>query len=400
MTWRPVVAAGIVALAACTGGGGDAPATSSGSLVVVDEDGAVSRVAADSGDVQDLGGRTGRDVPVQATPSPDGSTVVWSEFADGTSAVVVHERGEVRRIEVPSAPYFYQFSPDGQRLAALGNHPDGGTVALMMVDLGSDSAALVDAGQPYYLDWHPDSTRLAAHVGADVLASVAPTGERTPIEVLPGAFQAPAWTDEDDLVAVVGVQGVTAAGRPVATAISGHDRLAQGGGPMIARIDPASSDVTPVVEVAGPVGLDVAGDRIAWLAQGGDDAGTLSVVGLDGHDRHEVADTVVAFEWSPDGSLLLFHTLDRQQGLVPHVWAGPGDDQTTTYPGGLPTSTFLTEYLPFWPQYARSVTQWAPDSTAFATATTSDGGPGTVWLQPLDGQRREVGPGEMVTWSP
>ena len=65
----------------------------------------------------------------------------------------------------------------------------------------------------------------------------------------------------------------------------------------------------------------------------------------------------------------------------------------------MPTETFVTQYLPFWAQYTRNLTQWSPDSSAFAYAA-ADGEEGEIRIQPLDGEVESVGAGEMVIWAP
>ncbi|HJR93393.1 MAG TPA: hypothetical protein VJ938_13195, partial [Acidimicrobiia bacterium] len=81
----------------------------------------------------------------------------------------------------------------------------------------------------------------------------------------------------------------------------------------------------------------------------------------------------------------------------PHVWDG---DAVVDFAGFMPTAMFVNQYLPFWAQYTRTITQWSPDSTGFAYAAAPDDGPGQVRFQPLDGEIVDMGEGEMVIWSP
>lgn len=361
-----------------------------GRLVVTGADGSVTLIDPAGGDPAVLSDGSGAAVPVQATVSGDGGTVVWSDLSeDGRPVIRVHDESGTREVDVPTLPFYYAFAPDGRRLAALGNDPEGQGVALLLVDLAEDSAELVEVGRPYFVDWAPDGERLAVHIGDAVLGLVDVAGDRTGIQVRPGAFSAPAWTDDGRIVAVVATEQATAS----AVALQAVTLT-------LSVVDPDDGSSAVVAPLAEAAAFEVAGERIAYL-QGDSGLGPLTVVALDGTDSVEVAgDDVVAFEWSPDGETLLFHTL-AESTLVPHVWDG---EVVTDYPEFVPTGVFLTQYLPFWAQYTRTVTQWAPDSTAFAYASADQDGdedePGTVWVQPLEGGAAEMGPGEMVVWAP
>ncbi len=373
----------MAALVACSG----APdQVDRGRLVVTGADGEVELVDPDSGEREVLSDGSLHQGPVQPTTSGDGTTTVWSAVsADGRLLVGVHDGDGTRDIEVPTLPFFYAFDAASTTVAALGNDPDGQGVALMLIDLITDGAEIVEVGQPYYLDWHPDEPTLVVHVGSGDLALVGSTGERSPLPVDLGGFQAPAWTDDGRVLAPLRTEGATAA--------AGAE--VQGTTDGLALVDPDDGSFEPVTMVDQMVMFEPAGNRVAFV-EGAAGIGALEVVGLDGSGRLQVAPgEVVAFEWSPDGELLLFHVLDPDEGLVPHVWDG---EEVTGYPAYLPTRVFVTEYLPFWSQYARTITQWSPDSSSFVYADGADDP--TVWVQPRDGDRRSMGSGVMVTWAP
>src|SRR5690606_14854531 len=122
----------------------------------------------------------------------------------------VHDETGTRQIDVPTLPFYYAFSVDGSTVAALGNDPAGRGVALLLMDLATDSAELVEVGQPYFVDWAPDGEALAVHIGSDVLGLVDGNGERTDLAVSPGLFSAPAWTEDGRIVAVLAPDQITA----------------------------------------------------------------------------------------------------------------------------------------------------------------------------------------------
>ncbi|MGH8911132.1 MAG: hypothetical protein ACRDVD_01365 [Acidimicrobiia bacterium] len=380
-----LVAVAVLAVA-CTGNGDGAPA---GRLVVTGPDGALTLVDPQGGEPEVLSEGSRGAVPVQATASPDGETLVWSDVApDGETPVLkVHDQAGTRELESPTVPFYYAFAPAGVTVAALGNDPEGAGVALLIIDLGRDSVELVDVGQPYYLDWAPDGARFAVHIGADVLALVDHDGQRTGVAARAGPFSAPAWTDDGRIVAVVATDQVTASAASLQTATFN-----------VTLIDPDNGSTEMIADVEEAVAFEVAGDRIAVL-EGDSGVGPLTVLTVDGSESVEVARDVVAFEWSPGGDVLLFYTL-AEATFVPHVWDG---EEVTDYPGFVPTPILLTQYLPFWAQYTRTITQWSPDSSAFAYAAVPEGGEdgeGTVWVQPLQGDAEEMGSGEMVIWTP
>lgn len=369
--------AGFGLLVACTNAGEEADP---GRLVVTGPDRGVHLVDPEGGERQTLQEEGSPPAPVQPTASPDGELVVWTALADDRPVMRIHERGETRDLEAPTVPFYYSFDADTTTMAALGNEPDGDGVALMLVDLDGGQARIVDSDRPYYLDWHPEESLLAVHVGFRELA-LFDEEERSPLPFQPGDFQAPAWTDDGRIVALRRSEGA-----PVSL-------TAQPGGEELVVVDIGDGSAGSVAAAGGPLPFDVAGQRVAFVEGG---AGPLTVVGLDGQDRVEVSpEVVVSFEWSPDGEMLLFHVVEEEVGLVPYVWDG---QETSTYPPYEPTGVFVTQYLPFWSQYTRTITQWAPDGSAFAYAAAGEDP--TVWVQPREGERRDMGRGAMVTWSP
>ena len=371
-----------ILIAACSG---STEPDDPGNLVVTGLEGEVRLVEAVTGEIEELDAAARHPGSIQPTASHDGRTIVWSAVTDdGQPVVRVHTDNIRRDIDLPTLPYLYAFDAGSVTLAALGNDPEGAGVALLLIDLEADEARIVEVGQPYYLDWHPSEPTLVVHVGTSDLAVLDTEGDRVRVAIEPGRFQAPAWTGEGGVLAPVSSEGATAAqGELVQTTID-----------ELAVIDATDGSFQSVAAIDEMVMFEVAASRVAYV-EGNMGVGPLTVVGLNGDDAVEVAEDVAAFEWSPSGDLLLFHVIEADVGFVPHVWDG---EEVVEYPAFVPTVTFLSEYLPFWSQYARTITQWAPDGTAFAYAEGTD--EPTVWIQPRDGERRSMGAGVMVSWSP
>src|SRR5690606_28817841 len=64
-----------------------------------------------------------------------------------------------------------------------------------------------------------------------------------------------------------------------------------------------------------------------------------------------------------------------------------------------PSAAFVTQYLPFFDQYSRSHSLWAPDSSAIVLPTLGEAGVPTLVVFGVDGTSREIGPGDMPAWN-
>jgi hypothetical protein len=110
------------------------------------------------------------------------------------------------------------------------------------------------------------------------------------------------------------------------------------------------------------------------------------------------APNAVGFEWSPDGNRLLTWSF-RGGRLQPEVWRSDGTLEHSFGPI-TPTATFVSEYLPFWGQYVRTVRTWSPRSDAFVfAARTAE--EDVIHIQNLNADRpQRLAPGSMAQWLP
>ncbi|MGH8957951.1 MAG: TolB family protein [Acidimicrobiia bacterium] len=314
-------------------------------------------------------------VPSQPTWAPDGTFAVWTEIAaDGSSATIAMGNEESqRRIDGGTAPFFYGFSPNGESLAYLGNDPGGGGVALGLLNVAAGTARLVDAGQPYYLDWSPDGSQLAVHANQSDLYLLDEAGNRTDLDAQPGLFQAPAFLTDDRLLII--------------------------NGENLAVLDIHSSDVRDLATVSrfSAFAPSPNGERVAFIDNSEAAPGALSVVSIEQGEAQRIEDDpVVMFDWSPDGSRLLYLTL-TQEGLVPFVWT---ESETTGGELFLPTRTFFQSYLPFWDQYSRFLTMWRSDGSGYILPRTN-GDAAEIAFYPSDGAESQVvAQGEMAVPAP
>ena len=320
----------------------------------------------------------------QPTWAPDGRLAVWTEVDTAASAAVIamgDSQGQ-RRIDGGTIPYFYAWSPDGSHIAYLGNAPDGAGVAMGLVDVAAGTARLVDRGAPYYLDWAPDGSRLAAHIDTTFLGFVDLDGNRTPLATAPGFFQAPQFLEDGRLLVAIGgdQQGVAISesdGEPrlIAPTEGGTFFSASATGATIAYTDTADAAILGSL-AALTIGEDGGGGNPQTLSEG----------------------PVVAFQWSPAGERLLFLTVNEAgSALIPQVWEG---GSSRAYEELIPTQEMIGRYLPFWDQYSRVLTLWAPDGASFVLPVDGENGGSIVVYDVASGDTNRVAGGRFASWAP
>jgi len=348
-------------------------------LLVVTEDHAVAAISPDGETVELVAPDPNRLVS-QATWAPDGRLAVWTEVdrAAGQAVIAMGDSQGQRRIDGGTTPFFYAWSPDGAHVAYLGNSPEGTGVAMGLVDVAAGTARLVDAGAPYYLDWAPDGSRLAVHVDTTFLGFVDLEGTRTPLATAGGLFQAPQFLDDGRLLVATGgeSQGVALSeqsGEPVliAPTTGGTFFSASAGGALLAYTDTADAPIL----------------------------GSLAVMRINNGDPATISEgPVVAFEWSPSGEKLLFLTVNEAgTALIPQVWEASG---LTAYEELLPTQVMISQYLPFWDQYSRVLTLWAPDGASFVLPADGENGGSIVIYDVGTGETTRVTAGLFASWAP
>lgn len=372
-----------------------------GLILVTGPGGAVKVISPDGTEIRELRASTGSGrpslQPTWAPVAPQGRhRVAWTELAeDGTFRIAVADvsDGNTMRFECPVAPFYYYWSPDAALLGFLGQSAFS-PLQMGVVDLRQDTVELLGEGQPFYFDWRPDSKALVAHVG-DVLSLVTRDGGAWTSEVLPvtpGLFQSPAWISADRILVTT---PISAGGIDVGMGMPGAQSDLSGQRLVVSDLGGRSSSTLAELGGAASFEPDPDGLRVAFT----DFAGPLRVLDIAGGEPVVVSDgRVAAFQWSPDGSRLLFMEVDGQaQKLAPKVWDGR---HTVTFRSFVPTRVFLLQYLPFWDQYTRSLTLWAPSGESFTYPAATAGGD-RIMVQPLaDADPTEVSRGAFASWSP
>lgn len=325
--------------------------------------------------------------------SPDGRRVAWVRLEVAGQEVVSAlatsgPKGE-RPTEAPApfAPFYLFWDPTSSRLAFLGS-PSPDRIELGMVDVagGRAEARSLDAGQPYYFSWSPTGEEMLVHVGTDRLERLELDGTRTAVGDTPGAFRAPAWSANGKTMVYASLDGDLQ-----------H---------LVVR--DVERDVTrELLPFDGTISFVLSPDaaRIAFQVTGGEGASVpLSVIDLASRKVQGVSPSpAAAFFWSPGGERLLFLVPDPDEDLPWLRWHVWDDGSAFATPRFLPSPSFAREYLPFFDQYAQSMSLWAPDGSAFAYPGLNESGEAGIWVQEA---RANVAPllvaegGLLVAWSP
>ncbi|HEX6221101.1 MAG TPA: hypothetical protein VF115_08400 [Acidimicrobiia bacterium] len=316
--------------------------------------------------------------------APDGQNVAFGQVtADGFSVGLHDVAGaETTTITTRNLPFYMSFSPGGDRLGVLHNGSTG--IDFNLVDVEAGTIERVDAGAPFYFSWSPENDFLVTHVGVDRVETIDGDGEKTTLEPTGPQYLAPQWTSQgvfhvvdDTLVvetqdgtrgAVAGVSGLTMfVTNPNGTLVA-MQSTGDGGAIEVALSDPPTIPANRVVVV------DATSGDVAEVTE----------------------ELALGFFWSPDGEKLLT-LVPSERSVIPRVWVSDGT--VSDYPSYIPPTAMLQDTFPFFPQYAQSLSFWAPDSSAFAYAGDVQERPG-IWIQTLgeEGPQMVAG-GRWVAWS-
>jgi TolB protein len=387
--------AAVTWLARGSGGSASAPrpieSSASGRIAYVGVDGNIYTIAPDGG------GRRAvtRDRPATQAGyntlawSPDGQLAFASANDQGSALFTVQPDGS-ERTRVYSggpnvAPFYLDWSPDGQRLAFLSPSRVGGMTLWLADSQVADSSFAAARGSPSYFSWSPDGQSLLSHIGgaqrdsdeAHVAILYSDHSDPTELPDAPGSFQAPAWSPNGQYF-LLARQASDATDELVL--VEGEDRrvLTASGTGLVFTWSPRGDRIafsTPSLHTS------LLYDRVVVM-EPASRAGRVMAQGQ-----------IAAFFWSPDGEQLAVLRVDQSQSgpqgrLIPArsssslapqsssvrlAWSviRVDDGAAKDYESFRPTDAFLS-LIPYFDQYAQSLSLWSPDGRYLVYADVSD----------------------------
>jgi TolB protein len=375
---------------------------SAGRLGTVAPDGSDSRLLTGAGAVYQFPAWApdGDRIAAVGVDGSEGGVYVW---ADEENAL----RGDLFTSSMRPPIYLY-WSPDSRQVSFLAN--DRSSLGLWLAEAdGASPARQIASGQPFYWDWGQSSDQLFIHsggLGDDAqLAFLDAASQQTWDNVAsPGLFQAP---------------GVSAGGRYLAYAQADANEFQ-------VVIEDRRSGRRSAVPHRGlaALGWSPTEQRLAFTSPRIDQltsAGPLRLLdGATGQVTTLVQDTVFAFFWSPDGRRIAYLTVESG-GNSPGAGRPAGLASQPTQRGRLslrlwvvdvasgqqqpllslrPSPIFLSQFIPFFDQYALSHRLWSPASDALVLPMMDGNGNSAIHVVSVEsGEATRVAEGTMAFWS-
>ncbi|MEM6429816.1 MAG: hypothetical protein AAF708_11290 [Deinococcota bacterium] len=395
--------------------------TNSGQVATIAADGSALRVLTEDGD-------TLFQFPAWAPQGNSLATIAASR--DGGQIIVLEDvpNADPTRLysSTQEAPFYLYWSPNGDVISFLANHPSG--IALHLADVNAAASTLYALGSPFYWQWSADGTELFVHIGL--------VGDNTRLAFMPATrlledvSERFANVDNLEPPGLFRAPGIATSGRYLAYAAQD----ASGASRVIVQSFPATDADTDQVTSTRREFPHLGLTALAWnpvrdvLAFTSPDVqsphsfGPLRLLDADTGDLEVVTDDlVIAFFWSPDGRYLAYLTPVQVQGegvaqVADDLLSQELSAQTQGFVLDLivvdvmsealeqqflysftPTRVFMSQFVPFFDQYALSHRVWSPSSDALTFAVAADG-QAQIAVLPLAGEPRLIAGGTMPFW--
>lgn len=349
----------------------------------------------------------GRSIAAIGAGREDGGVFVMADTADSLTPLYRSQR---------DLPIYLYWSPDSRQVSFIASDPVAG-LALYLTDRdGSQPGQVVTTGQPFYWDWSRDGAQLLLHTGfvnSQPRLSLWDLAQASSVTewATPGYFQSP---------------DISASGRYLAyTEVAAEDKR------QVVIVDREGGErVTAPHRGLVALGWSPTADQLLFMAGAGSAEtpfGPLQLIDpVSGQARLLTGAVALAFFWSPDGQTIAY--------LSPHGQRPPARDLLLTQPlarlqraalqpaqrselifdlwfidmasgqeslGGTfqPTRLFVSQFLPYFDQYAHSHAVWAPDSRSLVFPTFANNN--SVIYRFFDDGRppQAVTPGSIAFWS-
>lgn len=371
---------------------------SQGQLGTVDPDGRNQRMLATNGIYQFPAWS-----PTTNQIAAIGSTVAGA----GVFVTADEEENVLVSVYEDSSPIYLYWAPDGQNVSFIANHREGLALHVVPADGLSDSAIL-STGQPLYWQWLPsEQQQVIAHIGAGTLSYVDVEGNQSETELGDGGiFQAPALSASGDYLAFSQTSGVQKRSIFVQDLQADEQAYEQPHAGILA------------------MSWSPADDKLAYISPAEDRAVFFGPLRLYDAATNEsavvVSSDVLMFFWSPDGRSILYITLRDAEGQQAQAdkmrLSKPAAQQDTGFFTAFiydletgrsralltfrPTFLLVTQFLPFFDQYALSHRVWSPDSRYVVLPTRTEDEQNEIVVVPVNGgSTTAVTEGVAAFWS-
>jgi Tol biopolymer transport system component len=293
------------------------------------------------------------------------SVGLWVANKDGTGLSEVHSSTDFL--------IYYYWAPDSQQVSFISGTSTN-NIALWLVSASGGAPELLDAGQPFYWSWAPDSHSLLVHSGGaradnpeaklSLLQLENPVVEQG-LQLLPTGFKAPAFSPD---------------GRQLLVATAPEAGKAE-----LLLTDVSGAETKSLAEYSGDIAFTWSpdGKHIAYISgeehRGAGVLGRLTVIDPVGKQKPiELDEEVYAFFWSPDSQSLAYFVPEELQPPTPEPGSGGATStdtiviwrlrvmevksgKTHVVASFFPSDEFM-QVLPYFDQYHQSATIWSPDS--------------------------------------
>lgn len=311
------------------------------------------------------------------------------------------------------APFYLYWSPDNNQISFLSNSQRGITLSVVPTD-GSSEAKVRGIGTPFYWNWLNDSSQMLIHTGVPGenarLGLMQVDGEVENIAP-PGSFQAP---------------GISANGRYWAYA----EDMGGGNSRLVITDTENGEQWTERHPAVAAMSWSPASDKLAFITGLQNKTsfwGPLRLFDTETGDVSLLSDnTVLAFFWSPNGSYIAtINTGEINQNFGVNVADNASSNRAiqaktsnqhsphqfnlaiidletgeeTQVMSFYPTGIFISQFMPFFDQYALSHNIWSPNSDAIVLPIREEG-ESRVKVVHIDGNELiDLGQGDMAFWS-
>lgn len=318
-------------------------------------------------------------------------------------------------------PFYLYWAPNSEKISFLAQH-DATPMSLRLVDVDNEDVETSDIvleGGPLYWDWSADSENIFVHSALsdeEQMGFIGAGSGNVVDEAIdaPGAFQAPSLSQNGRFVA--------------------YAQLSSGGFSELV-INDFETQTQTRERYNGLLAMNWSptSDKLAYISNASEEGfSSIGPLRLYDAETQEITllsqQNVIAFFWSPDGQKIAYYTLSNPAGDTEFNASWPptfakesllsktavqqqrpafdltvvdvntGDGRTLVTNIEL-SALFISQFLPFFDQYAMSHALWSPGSDAFLIPFNDSGTSRIAIVATAGGQVRELAEGFVAFWS-